>query len=239
MGRGIFITGTDTGVGKTLVTGLLGDYLLRQGYSVITQKWVQSGCRGFPEDIAAHRDIMGQGRDAAGSFLDAVCPYIFKLPASAHLAAEAENHAIDPEHVKQCFTRLSQAFDVVLVEGMGGALVPYTRKALLIDIAQALDLPVLIVAKNQLGTINHTLLTIEAIRSRGLSILGIVFNGPEGQGDVITEDNPRIIKELTGQPIWGSLSWTKDIEVLKADFKAMALNGMNKGLEKAYNWFHD
>jgi dethiobiotin synthetase len=86
MGQGIFITGTDTEVGKTLVTGLLAQYVQSKTWSVITQKWIQSGCVGFSEDIDVHLHWMGRTRDGIANYQEAVCPYVFALPASAHLA---------------------------------------------------------------------------------------------------------------------------------------------------------
>ncbi|MCP4456307.1 MAG: dethiobiotin synthase, partial [Planctomycetes bacterium] len=211
--------GTDTDVGKTVVTGLMAQYLTAGGWSAITQKWVQSGCTGFPEDIDTHLHWMGRTRQDIAAYQASVCPYVFALPASAHLAAEAEARVIDPDVIKQAYFTLEARFDYVLVEGMGGVLVPYTRKALLLDLADELDLPVLIVAKNKLGAINHTLLTIEALQTRGLTILGIVFNGPEHESDAITKDNPNIIQELTGVKVLGTLPWTQDQAVLKAAFE--------------------
>lgn len=219
MGQGIFITGTDTDVGKTMVTGLLAQYLLAQGRSVITQKWVQSGCEGFPEDIDTHLYWMGRSRQSIAAHQASVCPYVFPLPASAHLAAEAAGQTIDPAVIMRAYVTLETQFDCVLVEGMGGTLVPYSRKALLLDLADELNLPILIVAKNQLGAINHTLLTIEALQTRGFTIFGIVFNGPEHEPDAITRDNPRIIEDLTDVRILGTLPWTQDEAALTEAFK--------------------
>ena len=221
MKKGIFITGTDTEVGKTVVTGLLAQYLLGKTWSVITQKWVQSGCEGFPEDIAVHLHWMGRTREGIANYQEAVCPYVFALPASAHLAAEAQGRAIDLAVIKQAYERLAARFEWVLVEGMGGALVPYSRKALLLDLVDELDLPVLIVAKNKLGAINHTLLTIEAIQARGLTVLGIVFNGPEHEPDAISEDNPKIIEDLADVKVLGTLPWTQDEALLAEAFKSI------------------
>jgi dethiobiotin synthetase len=226
MGQGIFITGTDTDVGKTVVTGLLAQALAAQGRSVITQKWVQSGCVGFPEDIDTHLHWMGCTRQTIAAYQASVCPYVFALPASAHLAAEAEARVIDPDVIKQAYLTLEAQFDHVLVEGMGGALVPYTRKALLLDLADELNLPVLVVAKNKLGAINHTLLTLEAIEARGLNVVGVLFNGPEHKPDSITEDNPRIIQDLTGVKVLGTLPWTQDEEILKEAFRSIDLGSL-------------
>jgi dethiobiotin synthetase len=230
MGKGIFITGTDTDVGKTLVTGLLAQYLLKQARSVITQKWVQSGCVGFPEDIDTHLSLMGRTRESIVAYQEAVCPYVFALPASAHLAAEVESRSIDLAVIKQAYEQLEAQFDSVLVEGMGGALVPYSRKALLLDLVAELDLPVLIVAKNKLGAINHTLLTVEALQSRGITISGIIFNGPEHEPDPISQDNPQIIQDLTDLPMLGTLPWTQDGAALKKGFEPVGKSIVDLGL---------
>jgi dethiobiotin synthetase len=230
MGKGIFITGTDTDVGKTLVTGLLAQYLLGQTWSVMTQKWVQSGCSGFPEDIDTHLRWMGRTREGIANYKDAVCPYVFALPASPHLAAEAEGRSIDLAVIKQAYERLAARFDCVLVEGTGGALVPYSRQALLLDLTDDLDLPVLIVAKNQLGAINHTLLTVEAIQGRGLTTAGIVFNGPEHEPDLISQDNPKIIQALTDVPVLGSLPWTLDEATLIRAFEPIGRAIWDRGI---------
>ena len=215
---GVFITGTDTEVGKTVVTGLLGHTWQAQGLRVITQKWVQSGCVDFSEDIDIHLKLMGRSRDFVQDVREAVCPYLFELPASGHLAAEAQGNVIDPAVIKHHYHSLERSFDRVLVEGMGGLLVPYSRRALIVDLVQDLNLPVLIVTKNKLGAINHTLLTIEALQRRDIPILGIVFNGPKGTDNAVTQDNPRIVQEISGIPILGELPWTDDLNQLKAAF---------------------
>lgn len=221
----VFITGTDTEVGKTVVCGLLGRYLQDQGQNVITQKWIQTGSADFPEDIDTHLKWMGKNRDDIQTLLPLVVPYVFKLPASAHLAAAAENKQISDEKIKDSFTSLSKEHDFVIVEGIGGALVPYNEKKCVIDIAAELGLPVIIVAKNKLGAINHTLLTIEAIQSRGMKILGIVFNSQEEKEDEkILDDNPRIIGKLTPQTILGRLPWSRDEDLLINEFAAIGEN---------------
>ena len=218
--KAVFITGTDTGVGKTIVCGLLARYLLGKSCNVITQKWIQTGTKGFPPDITTHLKLMGRTKADIKEHLPDIIPYKFQLPASAHLAAAAEKKRISSSKIKNCFKRLSDNFDFVIVEGIGGALVPFNRKELVIDIAKELNLPVIIVAKNKLGTINHTLLTIEAIKKRGLKLLGIIFNSDsEKENKSILEDNPKIIKALTGETILGKLPWLDDKNLLHEAFK--------------------
>ncbi|MEW6481396.1 MAG: dethiobiotin synthase [bacterium] len=209
--KGIFITGTDTGVGKTLLTGLLGRYLLERGLNVVTQKWVDAG--GL--DIKTHFRLMKK----KPSFpIDYLCPYTFKFPSSPHLSSKLENKIVKPEIIKDKFLFLKEKYDIVLIEGTGGLLTPISRKALLIDIAKELSLPVLLVSRNKLGTINHSLLTIEALKNRNMEILGIVFNNPKREKGEILKDNPKIIKGLTKIKVFGRLPWMNDKEALYRAF---------------------
>ncbi len=219
--KGIFVTGTDTGVGKSIITGLLAKYLREKGYKVVTQKWVQTGSR-LSADINLHLKIMGVAKGAIKDHLDCVCPYIFKLPASPHLAAKAENRKINITRIKQSFKSLSSKFDFVIVEGIGGALVPVNDKRLVIDIARELGLPVLIVAQNKLGAINHILMTIEVLKQRKMKILGILFNNCPGQNKLILQDNPEIIRKMTQQKILGVLPWNKRLDLLYKKFLPIA-----------------
>ena len=208
---GVFVTGTDTEVGKTVVCGLLARYLEEKGHRVITQKWIQTGSPGFPIDIASHLKLMGKSKKQIQDYLSLMVPYNFAFPASAHLAAALEKKKISAAKIRSSFRQLSNEFDFVIVEGIGGAMVPYNKKKVVIDIAAELDLPIVIVAENKLGAINHTLLTIEAVRKRKMTIAGIIFNGSKKQDDkIILEDNRQIIKTLGKVKILGQLPWTKN-----------------------------
>lgn len=216
-----FITGTDTGVGKTLVTGLLAGYAKARGFNVVTQKWVETGAdKGFSEDISEHFRIMGKPRDIIAVPEKDRCPYLFKLAASPHLAAREEKRKIDKSKITASFGKLQKKFKLVLVEGAGGALVPVNGKATMIDIARELRLKVLIVAANKLGAVNHCLLTAEAIRHRGLEISGIVFNRLEKTGSsAVLNDNPGIVSKFTGIRILGELPYSRDIGELCRAFE--------------------
>ena len=222
MKRAIFITGTDTGIGKTLISGLFAKYILEKGESVITQKWIQTGSSDMPLDIKTHLKIMGKNKDYIKGHLNDVCPYVFKFSASPHLASKIEGRLISEEKIIKSFKRLSSEFDWVIVEGTGGVLVPFSSKSLIIDLAVKLDLEVLLVAGNKLGSINHTLLSIEALKKRKLNILGIVFNNMPGGNKVILEDNCKIIKELSGEKVFGVLPWGKNYGQLYKNFSQFA-----------------
>ncbi len=185
--RSIFVTGTDTGVGKTTICQCLVRYLRQSGCKAVYQKWIETGCR-YSETNPQY-------------------PYRFRKACSPHLAARIERRKIDPAKIKASFRELEEKFGCVVVEGIGGALVPYDSKNLVIDIARELDLPVLLVAGNKLGAINHTLLTLEALKSRKLEILGIIFNNFEKQDRIVLKDNPRIVKKLSGVKVLGIFPW--------------------------------
>lgn len=216
MSRGIFVTGTDTGAGKTIITGLLGRYLAGRGYNVITQKWVQSG---DIQDVDRHLALMKRSPAQIKNCLPWVCPYKFRFAASAHLAARLERKRIAPDKIKRSFQCLSRRFDFVIVEGTGGALVPFSSKGLIIDIVKELDLPALIVAANKLGAINHTLLTIESLRKRSIAVAGIIFNNIDKNADErILADNVKIIRKLSREKVLGILPYLEDDERLYQQF---------------------
>lgn len=222
-----FVTGTDTDVGKSVVCGLLGRYIINKDRSVITQKWIQTGCEDFPEDIAMHLSLMDRQKKDIEKYLPYIAPYNLRFAGSAHLAAAMEKKKIDAEKIKDSFTKLSKKFDTVIVEGIGGALVPFNKKYLVVDIAAELKLPVIIVIKNKLGAINHTLLTVEALRARNMKIIGLVFNSQKEEDKTIAEDNPEIIKILTGEKILGQLPWQKNRKLLQKAFENIGNNIIN------------
>ncbi len=203
-----------------MVSGLLGRYLLAKGRRVITQKWIQTGASGFSRDIDMHLKLMKKTRKDIVDYESCVVPYTFKFASSPHLASSREKKKIDPAVIKKSFKLLANKFDFVVVEGIGGINVPFNKKSLVIDIAKDLGLPVIIVAQNRLGAINHTLLTVEATRARHMNLLGIIFNNTSrGENEIILKDNLRIIKALSGEKILGSLPWKRGAESLYEAFK--------------------
>ena len=205
--KSIFIAGTDTGVGKTVITGLLARCLIERGYSVVTQKWVQTGSS---QDIDIHLKMMDRRRRDYARHLNSMVPYSFKVASSPHLAAKMEGKRLSIDRINRSFEALRRDFDFVLVEGTGGLSVPLNKKMLLIDLVKRLRIPVLLVSENRLGTINHTVLSIEALKSRGIKILGIIFNTLSNNIDNrILRDNPEIVRALTGINILGILPYLK------------------------------
>ncbi|MCE5185634.1 MAG: dethiobiotin synthase [Planctomycetaceae bacterium] len=175
--NGLFITGTDTGVGKTLVTGAIASILCEQGVKVGVFKPIASGCRhdraGLVSVDAEFLALCAQ-TDYPLSILAPVC---YKTPAAPVTCAEVEGRPVNYEAIGSAYRYLCQNCDVVLVEGIGGAMVPIDPRHTILDLAVEFDLPAVVVARPRLGTINHSLLTIEAIRHAGLPVAGVVICG--------------------------------------------------------------
>ncbi len=206
--RTLFVAGTDTGIGKTVFTGLLAKYLAGKGLSVVTQKWVQTGASPGEGDVAEHAEAMdGCGKLAEG-LAGLTVPYSFRFPASPHLASAVEGKKIFPERIRECFLSLKKDFDIVLVEGTGGVLVPLTERDLAVDLVRELDLEVILVVGNRLGAINHALLSVEALRTRQVRVAGLVFNRfTQEDDDLILVDNRKIISRISGLPDLGEIPY--------------------------------
>jgi dethiobiotin synthetase len=190
-GSVLCITGIDTDIGKTVATGLLGRYLRQQGYTVITQKIVQTGCLGLSDDIAVHRQLMRislQDADRKGL----TCPYIFPEPCSPHLAASLAGKEIDCAVITEATTELRRDFDYVLLEGVGGLLVPLNTEWTLLDYLEEAGYPLILVSSPRLGSINHTLAALELAKNRGLHVLGILYNRFDEDNPVIAKDTAKI-----------------------------------------------
>ena len=179
----LFISGIDTDIGKTYATGIMAKALMQQGISVITQKLVQTGVSvnsdsremNIADDIVTHRQLMGIALQPC-DIDSTTCPYCYEKPASPHLAVKLANTVLDPETITRSTQQLQENYDVVLLEGAGGLLVPITEQLLTLDYIVTQGYPVILVTSGRLGSINHTLLSLEAIRARGLTMHSVIYN---------------------------------------------------------------
>lgn len=176
MSIGFFITGTDTDVGKTLVTGALLHAYARQGKKVVGMKPVAAGCEETLGGLSCDDVVQLQANSNVAAPLNLVNPYSFAPPIAPHIAAAQSGTEIDISHIISCFHALREIADVVLVEGAGGLMVPLNAKQDIADLAVMLDLPVILVVGMRLGCINHTLLTAQAIRQKNLRLGAWVAN---------------------------------------------------------------
>jgi len=212
--KGFFIAGTDTGVGKTEIGRALCSLLRMRGLRPLALKPVETGCaRDAPRDALALREACGSGQS-----LDDVCPYRFLLPAAPLVAAEAEGAEIDLLRIEAMVARASSP---IVVEAAGGLLVPLARAPLSLDqvdpadrapsraivtnldLADRLRLPVVLVGRAGLGTLNHCALSVDALERRGLEVAAVVLNRVAAEDDPSVASNARWVKELTGARVLG------------------------------------
>lgn len=198
----IFVSGIDTGVGKSFATGYMAKEWNAKGIRTITQKIIQTGNDDISEDIEIHRKIAGTGflpEDESRLTM----PEIYSYPCSPHLAAEIDGRPIDFSKIEKAAEILAGQYDRVLQEGAGGLMVPLTRDLLTIDYVRDRQLPLILVTSGKLGSINHTLLSLEAIKSRGIRLHSLVFNMyPEEEDTTISDDTQAYLKNVlaTGFP---------------------------------------
>lgn len=204
---GLFVTGTDTGVGKTVLTGAIALSLRRQGLSVVVCKPVQSG--------ALADDPAGDAALLEAWVGECHCFESFAAPLAPLVAAEREGRAIDQAALVERIRGLESGYDLLLVEGAGGLLAPLGDDWTVADLAVALAFPLLVVARPGLGTVNHTLLTLAAARGLGLPVAGVVLNG----NDPEAETNASLIESFGETRVLGRTPWlagTPDAEQLLA-----------------------
>lgn len=201
----LLLTGTDTGVGKTFVACALAIALRRAGRTVAVCKPAETGGDGEPADAQRLREAAG---DAAP--LHEICPYRLRAPLAPAVAARLEGRRIDVAQLAALIARRAGEADVLLVEGAGGLLVPLDGTTTYLDLAQALALPLVVVAANRLGTINHCALTARVARDAGLVVRGFVLSQPIPGRDLSAATNAETITALTELPCLAVLDHLRD-----------------------------
>ncbi|HVM60685.1 MAG TPA: dethiobiotin synthase [Verrucomicrobiae bacterium] len=198
MSAGLFITGTDTGVGKTYVTAALLAELRRRGVRAAAFKPVACGTGGR-HDAEIYAGIMNHEQP-----IELINPVYLRHPLAPGVAARLERRRIDLRRIRDCYQRLSSAYSVVLVEGAGGLLVPIRDDYFVADLAKSLGLPLLVVGRLGLGTINHSLLTVRAAQDMGLKVRGLVLNDTVGgKRGLAATTNIETVPELCRIPLLG------------------------------------
>jgi dethiobiotin synthetase len=199
--RGFFVTGTDTGVGKTLVACALVRAMRGRGLDVGVMKPIETGVGADgPLDAIALREAA-----AASEPLEEICPQSFALPAAPTVAAADEGLAVEMEAIRDAFARLRQRHEWLVAEGAGGLLVPAARDLSMADLCRELDLPLLIVGRAALGTINHTLLTLEAAEARRLPVAGVVISHCDGRLSEADRSNLEALRAALGDALVGEI----------------------------------
>ena len=208
MTRGIFITGTDTEIGKTAITAGLAFVLKQRGHSIGVMKPVSAGSR-------TDATLLQQSARVSDT-LNEINPIYFKNPLSPNVAAQMEAKAWDLDQIKTAYERLVKRYDIILVEGVGGLLVPLLDNFSVADLIAQLDLPIVIVARAALGTINHTLLTIEAAKNRNIEILGVIYNtSSPNANEQAAQTSPDTITRISHIPSLGTVPFDPDVNIDK------------------------
>ena len=191
----IFVSGIGTNVGKSYATGWLANKLNSEGKNAITLKMIQTGDDGYSEDIDIHRKVMNlpyleEDKDFT------TAPIIMTYPASPHLAARIDKVEIDLSRIKKSQEKLYQKYDTILMEGAGGLMVPIREDYLTIDYIQENNLPLALVVNGQLGSINHALLSLEAIKSRNINLKYVVYNPFFDEDKIIAAETQKYLENF-------------------------------------------
>ncbi len=231
MSRGVFVTGTDTGVGKTLVTAGIVRWLRNQGIDAVPMKPVQTGaepCGGRLVASDLEFCFSVSGFRPGYNEVKLMAPYVYGPSCSPHLAGRMARHYPEPLRIKNCADRLLEKHQAVIIEGAGGTMAPLNESQTMLDLMKVLEYPVVLVSKFGLGTINHTLLSIHALRTAGIDLIGVVFNHVEptrAENQYIEEDNPKIIAQFGNVRVLGKIRFLDN------------LNSMTQGTWKQFE--HD
>jgi dethiobiotin synthase len=212
----VFITGTGTDVGKTIVAAGILRYLRRAGLDAVSMKPVQTGAerdddRFIAPDLVVHHAAakLAPNEDE----LALMAPYIYEPACSPHLAGRLAGNYPDIEHIAGCAAKLCAQHDCVLIEGAGGILVPLDEVRTMLDLMVRLGCPVILAATRGLGTINHTLLSIQSLRDAGLNLLGVVFDETEPvERDFIRQDNPEAVRKFGKVDILGDVDYLEGFD---------------------------
>lgn len=198
--RGVFITGTDTGVGKTFVAARILANLRKAGWDMRPMKPVQTGCylrRGMLMAPDLQESLRAGSIRASAAEIEDMAPYCFRPACSPHLAASLAGVRISLPRIERAYRRLARRCDGVIVEGAGGVLVPLNKQDTMLDLMLRLRLPVVLVARPGLGTLNHTLLSLRVLREAGLTVMGVILNqSTPGRWGRIEVDNQRTLERL-------------------------------------------
>jgi dethiobiotin synthetase len=225
MHKGIFITGTDTGVGKTFVAVGLLKAFKKMGFNICPMKPVETGCRikggkPIPQDTINLINASGINEP-----VDVINPYRLRHPLAPSVAAGLEGVSIRKRKILTAYNYLLNKYNITIVEGAGGIMVPVYKKYLVLDLIKDLNIPLIIVSRPSLGTINHTLLTIEIAKSKGINILGVIINyAVKTKTGLAEKTNPVIIEKLGGIPVLGIVphSINPTVPVIKKMFLEIA-----------------
>ncbi|GAB4411735.1 MAG: dethiobiotin synthase [Thermodesulfovibrionales bacterium] len=236
MNKGFFITGTDTGVGKTVITGAIIKALHSIGINACAAKPVETGCHRdgnilYPSDGMFLKRVARMDES-----INHITPYCFETPAAPSVASDMEGKAVDIPAIIGEFNSLLETYQAIVVEGVGGILVPIMSDYFVIDLIRELGLPLIVVSRPSLGTINHTLLTVNYALKEGIEVSGIIINfSRPAEGTIAEKTNPALLEQISPVPVIGVFPYLDDLgdETLrKAALKHLNIEIIRANLSK-------
>jgi len=225
--KGLFITGTDTGVGKTVVAGGIANVLHKQGHRVGVFKPVASGCTNQYEGLVNEDANFLRACSHCDFPLSVISPVGYVTPAAPVVCEEHENRRVDFGSIAEAYRKICAESEVIIVEGIGGVRVPVSYGVDVLDLMKQFDLYVVIVTRPNLGTINHTLLTIDAVRDAGLKLAGVVISGYDAANATLAEETlPGILEEWGQVPVLSIVPFDEEIDIENRRIGKLALDSL-------------
>jgi dethiobiotin synthetase len=232
--KGFFITGTDTGVGKTVITVALIKAIGLLGLRACGMKPIETGCIKEGDVLVPSDGMFIKTIAHMDQNVKYISPCCFESPLAPMAASEIEGIPVNLEEIKKAYRELSETYKAVVVEGIGGLLVPIKRGYFVLDLAKDFGLPIIVVSRPGLGTLNHTMLTVNYAIKEGLNVAGIIINYNYPPKDTVDEEtNPDIMKQISPVPIIGVFPFLRDLEshtIEKAVVKNLDLEIIKKYL---------
>jgi dethiobiotin synthetase len=234
MAKGFFITGTDTGVGKTIVAGAVIKALAFLGVRTGVMKPIESGCGREGGMLIPFDGMFLKQAAHVDEQITLVTPCCLESPLAPLAASERDMAGIDLDEIRQSFSSLSKKYAAMVVEGIGGLMVPISEDYYVIDLAREFGLPLLVVAKPGLGTVNHTMLTVKCALDAGLDVAGVIINYRQPpEGSLAEKTNPKLLGQVCPVPVVGTFPYLKNLdeeEIAKAAMKNLDIEALKKYL---------
>lgn len=196
MSKTIFITATDTGVGKTYIACRLAEYFRRKGFSVGVMKPIATGGRATTGGLISDDAVLLKKHSGCAEPLKKINPYCFKFPLAPYSCGILEKKRINVGRILKAYNEMKNKYDIMIIEGIGGVKVPVKKDYFVEDLVKDMKCPVIIVARLGLGTLNHTILTVESLKKRGIKIAGIILNSKRKAKTIAEKTNPAILKKI-------------------------------------------
>ncbi len=226
--KGVFVTGTDTGVGKTLISGGIAKILKDAGNRVGVFKPIASGCSHTNEGLVNPDSEFLRYHSHCDHSLSTISPVGFVTPAAPIVCEEHENRLVDFNALANAYQQICDDSDVVVVEGIGGVRVPISEGVDVLEMAKWFDMPVVVVTRPDLGTINHTLMTVDLIRGAGLNLAGVIISGYDAMNATLAEETlPQVLMDFGGIEILTIIPKDEDSDVEACKLGELTVEALN------------